>query len=258
MDSHHSSFGVRGSRGLVYRQAISVASMADADLPLDQSLWIELAPSNGAAPKRLILVLHDALGNADQMMPIGIAWQLKFPTALVAILDAPTLAGGKKRYWYPPLAPAEAISQDLQAGLEYLKKVSVSLLDQYQLPAHEMLVIGFGQGADLALEFARTNHHGHQAITIAYAGRLLRPIGPQEQLSARIHLLHGQSNSLVPVQHAEKAQRQLEASGARVTLDIVEDLGHDIDQDMINLSTWRAMRSVFDGRKKPSTTPLLH
>jgi phospholipase/carboxylesterase len=203
-------------------------------------------------------MLHDALGNAEQMMPIGIAWQLKFPSALIAILDAPTLTSGKKRYWYPPGAPRNANSDELRAGLDYLQSVSASLLDQHKLFAHDMLVIGFGQGADLALEFARQSEVGQLAITVAYAGRLLRPVGPEEQLSARIHLLHGQSNSLVPVQYAEKAQRQLEAGGARVTLDVVEALGHDIDQDLINLSTWRAMRSVFDGRKKPSAKPNLH
>jgi phospholipase/carboxylesterase len=121
-----------------------------------------------------------------------------------------------------------------------------------------MLIIGFGQGADLALEFMRQEELGNRAITVAYAGRLVRPVGPKEHLSARVHLFHGQLNSLIPVQQAQQAQQQLEAAGARATLDIVEDLGHDIDQDMINLSTWRAMRSVFDGRKKPASKTLMH
>jgi phospholipase/carboxylesterase len=232
--------------------------MADAAPKLDQSLWIELAPPSGAAPKRLIVVLHDALGNADQMLAIGVAWQLKFPAALIAILDAPTIVSGKKRYWYPPGLARELIQAALEASLTHLRQVSDSLLTQHALLANDMLIVGFGQGADLALEFVRQDALGNTAITVAYAGRLLRPIGPQEALSARIHLLHGQSNSLIPVQFAQKAQQQLEAAGARVTLDVIEELGHDIDQDMINLSTWRAMRSVFDGRKKLAAKPLLH
>ncbi len=224
----------------------------------DQSLWIELTPISGAAPNRLILILHDALGNAEQMLPIGIAWQLKFPTALILILDSPSVASGKKRYWYPPALARDAIRESLEQSVDHLRRVSQASLEQHNLFASDMLIVGFGQGADLALEFLRQEALGNSAITVAYAGRLLRPVGPTETLSARVHLLHGQSNSLVPVQQAQKAQQQLEAAGARVTLDIVEELGHDIDQDMINLSTWRAMRSVFDGRKKQAGKPSLH
>ena len=221
----------------------------------EQPLWIELPPHDGGKPRRLIVILHDAAANADLMMPIAIAWQLKFPGALVSMLDAPTKIGQRTRVWYEPSVPRIQQRSLAASALEHLSRVLITLGEQTGLGPSQTVLIGFGQGADLALEHAR-RHPSPSAIIVAYAGRLLSPLSPEEALSSTIHLIHGDLNSVVPLDYARQAQRQLEAIGASVTLDVIEALAHDIDQDVINLSTWRVMRSIFQGREKHLQRPL--
>jgi hypothetical protein len=54
---------------------------------------------------------------------------------------------------------------------------------------------------------------------------------------------------VVPVVHAQQACRRLKAGGARVTLDVLEEYGHSIGQDMIILGTTRVMQTLFRDRR---------
>ena len=72
-------------------------------------------------------------------------------------------------------------------------------------------------------------------------------------MAPAIHLLHGGLDSVVPVIHAQQACRRLNASGARVTLDVLEEYGHSIGQDMIILGTTRVMQTLFRDRRPKRT-----
>ena len=63
---------------------------------------------------------------------------------------------------------------------------------------------------------------------IALSGRFAQPprVAPK---AARVHLIHGDADRVMPVQMAHDAPAQLQALGGQATLDRFSGLGHSID-----------------------------
>jgi phospholipase/carboxylesterase len=225
----------------------------------DDEVWIELPPISPAARRRLIVFLHGRHSSARQFAPVGIAWQLKFPGAVGVLMNAPRVGGGCARSWYAQ-QPIEGRAERIDAAVaEFRARLALVQAEQRIGPETTMLV-GFGQGATIALEALRGPRPAPASIVIGYAARLARPVRPGERVDAAIHLVHGTHDSLVPLAHARQARRGLAAAGARVTLDILADGVHSIDQEMVNLGTLRAMQTVFRGRRPvaPADSPHVH
>ena len=213
-------------------------------------LWLELPPQSAQAPRRLLVFLHGAGSSAEAFAPIALAWQLKFPGATAAILEA--LRDGSAHHgkdWFD----ARGVSADRQPRIEGACAVVAQRLEALQLATGidgaRTIVVGFSQGATVALELARS-HPPLASIVVSYAGQLARPIAPEERIAPTIHLVHGEFDSLVPAVHAQRAFRGLRAAGADVTLDIAADEAHSIGQAMVNLGTTRVLQTLFRGRTR--------
>lgn len=209
----------------------------------DDEVWIELPPVSPQAPRRLIVFLHERGSSAEGFAPVGIAWQLKFPGATGVLMHA---SEHPPRQWFdaqPLEGRAERIARAAAAFGDRLRM----LQDAHGLGPERTMLVGFGQGATVALEAMRAQPRA-PSIVVAYAGQLATPIRPDERIDAAVHLVHGTHDSLVPLAHATRAHRGLAAAGAHVTLDVLVDGVHSIDQEMIVIGTRRAMQSVFRGR----------
>ncbi|HMN65459.1 MAG TPA: alpha/beta fold hydrolase [Burkholderiaceae bacterium] len=213
-------------------------------------LWLELPPQSAQAPRRLLVFLHGAGSSAEAFAPIALAWQLKFPGATAAILEA--LRDGsahRGKDWFD----ARGVSADRQPRIENACAVVARRLEALQvatgIEGARTVVIGFSQGATVALALARS-HARLASIVVSYAGQLARPIAPEERIAPTIHLVHGEFDSLVPAVHAQRAYRGLSAAGADVTLDIAADEAHSIGQAMVNLGTTRVLQTLFRGRTR--------
>ena len=226
--------------------------MQQADPPKLQAepLWLELPPLSAQAPRRLLVFLHGAGSSPAAFAPIALAWQLKFPGATAAILEAlrtGSLSHGKD--WFDN----RGVSCDRQPRITAACTVVAQRLEALQRVTGQQgsrtIVVGFSQGATVALELARS-HASLASIVVSYAGQLARPVAPRERIAPTIHLLHGELDSLVPAVHAERAWRGLSAAGADVTLDIAADEAHSIGQAMINLGTARVLQTLFRGRQR--------
>ncbi|MFN7642687.1 MAG: dienelactone hydrolase family protein [Burkholderiales bacterium] len=226
-----------------------------ADEPRPEQVWLELPPISANAPRRLLVFLHGAGSSPETFAPVAIAWQLKFPGATAVLLQGLRRVGAIADWFDPAGRDARgALVLDEAAGTVGAR--IASLQTTLGLEPRETVVIGFGQGATLALELARMR--GCVAsIVVAYAGRLARPLQDGERVGATVHLIHGEFDSVVPALHATRALRGLRALGVDVTLDIIEDEGHTIGQEMVNRGTTRVMQTVFRGRG-PAKRPTLH
>lgn len=230
--------------------------------PEGQQLWLEIPPMSPQAPARLLVFLHGAGSSPEAFTPVALAWQLKFPGAHAAILQGLRAhPDGCGHDWFDGRGvAAERIERVERAAGLVLPRIE-SLQAATGIDAARTVLVGFSQGATLALELVR-NRPGLAAIVVGYAARLSRPIGSGESVGATVHLLHGEFDSLVPTVHARQALRGLRASGAQATLDIVAEGGHSIDQQMIILGTTRVMQTVFRGRARArrhaAAPPTLH
>jgi phospholipase/carboxylesterase len=219
-------------------------------LPSEQ-LWLELPPISARAPRRLLVFLHGAGSRPEVFAPIAVSWQLKFPGATAAILQGlqPSPARDGLDWFDARGVAADRVERVDQATRTVATRL-LALQQAAQVGSEQTVLVGFSQGATVALELARARPE-LASIVVAYAGRLATPIRSEERVSATIHLIHGELDSLVPAVHAKQALRGLRAIGADVTLDITEDGTHSIGQDMIILGTTRVLQTVFRGRARP-------
>ena len=224
--------------------------MADAGIAR-QPLWLELPALSPSAPSRLLVFLHGAGSRPEAFVPVALAWQLKFPGATVAILQAPMPApGGQGFDWYAEggssaerLARADAAADEVTARVRSLQQAN-------GVDAARTVLIGFSQGATVALQAVRGDR-APCAIVVAYAARLAGPIRPGEHIAATVHLVHGEFDTLVPLVWARRALHGLRAAGADVSLDIGTEDGHGIGQEGVIVGTTRVMQTIFRDRRAP-------
>lgn len=220
-----------------------------------EQLWLELPPISESAPRRLLVFLHGAGSSPEAFAPVAIAWQLKFPGAIGIVMEAlrPGLAGSGKD-WYDAQGPSDAHLPGIAAAAEEVGRRIEALQAACGLDGASTVLVGYSQGATLALELARRSPHT-VAIVVAYAGRLARPLRDGDKVAPTVHLIHGELDSVVPVQNSQRSYRHLHAAGADVTLDIAVDEGHSIGQPMVSLGTTRVLQTLFRGRARKRPPP---
>jgi phospholipase/carboxylesterase len=223
---------------------------------------LELPPISNTAPRRMLVFLHGAGSSPEEFATIARRWQLKFPGAQAVLLRGLLAARfDGQRDWFDGCG----VEADRLAGIARAVSVTAERIAMLQrsraLTPAQTVLIGFSQGATLALELARQRPES-TAIVVGYATRLVRPIAADERVNATIHLIHGELDSWVPAVHAERALRGLRAIGADATLDIAGGAGHSINREMISIGTTRVMQTVFRGRRPMAAAvgarPTLH
>ncbi|KTS35088.1 esterase [Pantoea dispersa] len=184
-------------------------------------------PDNAA---QLFLLYHGVNDNPDSMAQIGSWFAQAFPQAQVVSVGAPYPASAPQgRQWYAEI-PEHDRSQ--QQGVDAVMPSFVESVRHWQQQSgvrpEATALVGFSQGGTMVLEGVKAQPDLAGRV-VAFSGRY---VTLPEQASTRntIHLIHGDYDEQVPMQHAEAAMQRLTALGGDVTLDIVDDLPHAIDE----------------------------
>ena len=190
-------------------------------------------PDNAA---QLFLLYHGVNDNPDSMAQIGSWFALAFPQAQVVSVGAPYPASAPQgRQWYAEI-PEHDRSQ--QQGVDAVMPSFVESVRHWQQQSgvrpEATALVGFSQGGTMVLEGVKAQPDLAGRV-VAFSGRY---VTLPEQASTRntIHLIHGDYDEQVPMQHAEAAMQRLTALGGDVTLDIVDDLPHAIDERSMQLA----------------------
>ncbi|MEN7461250.1 esterase [Pantoea dispersa] len=190
-------------------------------------------PDNAA---QLFLLYHGVNDNPDSMAQIGSWFAQAFPQAQVVSVGAPYPASAPQgRQWYAEI-PEHDRSQ--QQGVDAVMPSFVESVRHWQQQSRvrpeATALVGFSQGGTMVLEGVKAQPDLAGRV-VAFSGRY---VTLPEQASTRntIHLIHGDYDEQVPMQHAEAAMQRLTALGGDVTLDIVDDLPHAIDERSMQLA----------------------
>ena len=117
-----------------------------------------------------------------------------------------------------------------------------------RVPASRTVLIGFSQGGTVALETVKSP--GIAGAVVAFSARFAQTPGRGSRICSRIHLVHGEFDSVVSRVYAERAARVLAGLHVPVTLDIVEDLGHALSHRAISLGSLRLLQGIYEGRRQ--------
>ena len=183
---------------------------------------IRLGPNH--SEQRLVL-LHGWGADADDLLDL--AEVLVEPTVSVVALQAPLPhPGGSGRQWY-----------DLQQpNWPQLPAARANLLERLgalaaEVPLEQTVVLGFSQGAAMALDVATAGEGLPLAGLISCSGYPHPAWEPGRQANKTILLTHGEQDPVVPYGASEVLQEQLRRSGIDAEL-IGFAGGHTIDSSL--------------------------
>jgi len=185
-----------------------------------------------ATPSQLVLLFHGVGSSARDLAPLGEALAPQLPRATIVSVQAPEAAGPGWQ-WFSVQAVTEANRPARVAGAMAPFAEAVREWQTVCAVGPELTtLIGFSQGAIMALESTQLESPVAEHV-IAIAGRYARP--PRSaHASVRTHLMHGDSDGIMPVQGAIDALAQLQSLGAMVTLDRFPGLSHGIDRRVVD------------------------
>ena len=188
------------------------------------------------AAHQLILLFHGVGSNAQDLVPVGQQFAVKFPAALVLSLEGLQPSDfGQGRQWF---SVAGVTEENRPGRVAAAMPAFRSLIQQLQKDAGvttaNTTLIGFSQGSIMALESTQTQP-ALAAHVIAFSGRFASaPVLAAKGTS--VHLVHGDADQVMSVENSRSAAKQLQALGVPVTLDIEPGMGHGINARMLSLA----------------------
>ena len=118
----------------------------------------------------------------------------------------------------------------------------------HRVQREHTVLIGYSQGGTVALEAVKAFPELAGAV-VAYSARFARLPQAGTRMDARVHLVHGEFDSVVSRVYAERAQRALSGLHVPVTLDIIEHLGHALTHEAICRGSLRLLQGIYERRR---------
>ncbi len=184
----------------------------------------------GAARAAMVLV-HGRGASAEGML--GLADAFEAPDVAYV---APQARSG---IWYPYsfMAPVSQNEPHLSAALKTLSEV-VGDVERQGVPSERIVLLGFSQGACLALEFAARNARRYGGV-VALSGGLIGPEGTPRNYSGSlaatpVFLGCSDVDSHIPLERVHESTGVLTRLGGNVTEIIYPGMSHTIVQDEVD------------------------
>src|SRR3989442_12524380 len=178
------------------------------------------APAKEHRANHLFVFLHGCGATAQSMIPIAFKFQARFPSAALVVPSGfdPDARGGAAQDWYP----TRGLNPD-----NHRERVACVLPDVEDLVRREQtnfggtasrtVLIGFSQGGTVALEAAKTPDLA--GAVVAFSSRYARLPACGARISSRIHLVHGEYDSVVARVCPGRSARVLARPPPPATLD---------------------------------------
>ena len=188
------------------------------------------------AADRLVIVFHGVGSSAANMAPFAKYLAAEFPTAFVVSVNSPHRSEhGQGWQWFSVLGVTETNRRErVDAAMPRFRAEVAHWQQAAGVDASKTALVGFSQGAIMSLESAVANPDAPGRIAaqvVSMAGRFVAPpaaITP----GVSIHLLHGQLDRVIPVQHTVQSAAHLAALGVTVTSDLSPSAAHEIDAEL--------------------------
>jgi phospholipase/carboxylesterase len=208
-------------------------------------------PAHGQDARHLFVFLHGCGATAQSMIPIAFKFQARFPSAALVLPSGfvPGARADDAQDWFSTRGlTADNRQARVAAVLPDVDDLVRREQTNFAVPGRRTVLIGFSQGGTVALEAAKA-HRDLASAVVAYGARFATLPLRGEQIDARIHLVHGEFDSVVSRVHAERAARVLQAMRVPVTLDIIEHLGHALTHAAICRGSLRLLQGIYETRR---------
>jgi len=201
--------------------------------------------SDAKDPKYLVVFLHGYGANGENLIDLSYEFKKILPDAHFISPNAiePWEGGFPNAYqWFSLSAGMERRSLDVMA--ESVKNANKTLqhfinsqLERFKLSAENLFLVGFSQGAMMAL-YQGFIQNKKPAGVISFSGKLILPEMVNEKTLSKpeICLIHGESDSVVPFSSLAEAEVALKENKVSFEAHPIPNLDHSIDIHAIRLA----------------------
>jgi phospholipase/carboxylesterase len=196
-----------------------------------------LPPKSGAAPRRLMVLLHGYGADGSDLLSLGWQWRDLWSDMLFVAPNAPDPCDvNPAGYQWFALQPdrsagrIEGVAQARPILVDFL----MDLWAQTGVGPSDTVLCGFSQGSMMALNVGLTLDRPVAAVA-AFSGALVLPDGARVKPPAA--LIHGADDRVLEAELSRAAARDLAAQGIEVALHISPGTGHGIAPDGLDFAT---------------------
>ncbi|MFG1375539.1 alpha/beta hydrolase [Xanthobacter autotrophicus] len=210
---------------------------AGTDLPVDFPIVAgpKIAALSCGKPAWLVVLLHEEGADGQTVIDLALNWAPEMPKADFLAAEAPFPAPGGGRRWFPSgdMTP-DAISEGLATAGPWLDAFLDRMLAERRLPDSHLALVGFSQGAMLALHVG-LRRAASPALVIGFCGALPEGDDLAGEIRARppVLLIHGEEDAVVPFAQMVATRELLKTLGVPAKSMRRPGLGHAIDDDGI-------------------------
>lgn len=204
-------------------------------------------PADDGPVEQLMVLLHGVGAQAAGMAPLAQHLRREFPRAIVVAPEGFEAfdgdASGSARQWFSVMGVTEANRPDrVAAALPRLVEWLQAAQQATGIGPAATALWGFSQGAIMAMALAQA-HDGAVGRVVAFAGRYAR-LPDHAPQHTTLHLLHGQNDAVIPVEHARQALGRLAELQGDATLDIAQGVGHEINGALLQQALFRLRNHI--------------
>jgi phospholipase/carboxylesterase len=193
-----------------------------------------LDPAEGGAPDSIVVLLHGYGADGEDLISLAPLWARLLPRTLFVSPHAPFPCeinpAGRQWFGFEGVSP-EMILAGTRMAASMVDGFLDALISEHELPAERIALVGFSQGAMMALHVA-PRRSAPVAGVVSFSGALVAPERLEDEARAKppILLVHGDADPLVPFASLAQAAAALKAAGFAVATEHRPGLPHAIDQ----------------------------
>ena len=211
-----------------------------------------LPPARGSAT-HLMVLCHGYGADGNDLIGLAPHWQRVLPTVAFAAPNGPERCPGAGYQWFPitRLDPDET-RRGVNSAASPLETFLDAELKRHGLPPERLILGGFSQGTMMSLHVGLRRSVKPAAI-VGFSGMLAAPealpeLGPD---SPPILLVHGDADTMIPVEALFAAAGELGRAGALLQWHVSRGMGHSIDPDGMRLGAIFLAMAVRGALRRP-------
>ena len=199
------------------------------NIPLHYAVAPGFPIINGSSDNLLIL-LHGFGANEYDLLPLATSFRLQCPCVS---LRGPIILGNQQFAWYNLELEAGAISYEIDevdSAIDLVEQSINDLLGHYELKPQSIFLLGFSQGAGIALATSLTRP---TSVNKVVASSMLWPDGyendilPTQRDLVDCLLIHGISDQIISIEAAKMNNNLLAKQGVKLHYEEFQ-MGHEI------------------------------
>ena len=183
-------------------------------------------------PEKIIVLCHGYGGDGKDISSLALNWQRFLPETIFLCPNAPEICSVNPQgyQWFDLSSEKEEVM--LEKSLEAEKKLSIfidQVLDNYQLQAKDLALVGFSQGCMMSLQVGLKKKEKINCL-IGYSGKIIN----QKHLSKniiskpKIFLMHGENDTIVSPTCLLEAKEYLYNQGIKIKTKLFKNCEHRI------------------------------